>query len=194
MYRNGKLKAACHALGAVAFLLLTGSAHSASLLQETRVTRLNISPTSGLPEAEVPVPIYFESGGVTAGTLSLEITFPAKLLSFLKAEKSFLVEAAKGQIQADVQSDSRADQSTLKLTLSTPAGETPREFIPDGPIAYLTFRVAKEAPLDTEIVLAAKAGGVTTDDPPRPIPSIATSDGRILIKLVPLTACFFYMH
>ena len=137
----------------VAGLFLASSTEGALLLREQQEARLNISQASGLPEAEVPVSIYFASGGAAAGALSIEITFPAKLLSFVKAERSFMVEAAKAQIQADVESGAGGDKSTLKLTLSTPAGETPREFIPDGPIAYVTFKIAKEAPLDTEILL-----------------------------------------
>lgn len=178
---------------ALILLCVPGSLRSASFLQG-QGARLTLSQTSGLPEAEIPVPLYFASGGISTGALSLEITFPARLLSFVKVEKSFLVDAVKGQVEAKVESDAGNEKATLKVTFATPPGESPREFIPDGPIANISFRIAKEAPLGTEIILGMRATGVTTGDPPGKIDPIATPDGIVSVKSVPLTACFFYMH
>ena len=174
-------------------LVLLSAAVRGGALQEESEPRLSISPTSGLPEAEVPVPLYLYSGGAAIGALSIDIEFPDRLVSFVKADQTFLSESVRAELQTRVDPGVEEGWSILKLTLATPDGDKPREFIPDGPIAFLTFRISKEASLNGEIVFQSRASGTTVDDPPRQV-RIASAEGKLSVKSIPLTACFFYMH
>ncbi|MBI2822721.1 MAG: hypothetical protein HYX74_10895 [Acidobacteria bacterium] len=182
---------------ACGLLLLDSQAAPArgAALQEQGEPRISLSPAAGLPETSVTIPIYFWAGsGVTVASLSMEIQFPEKLVSFVAAERSFISELSNVDLRSEVGTEAGPESSILKLTLSTHAPENARDFIPEGPVASVTFRIAKDAPLSAEILLQGTASGMSGDNPSRPVESIAVTGGRILVEAVPLTACFFYMH
>ena len=173
---------------------LSAVPHARAQEKEGDTVRLTLSPSSGLPDSEVILPIYLWSGGASVGSLTVDITFPGRLVSFVKVERTFLSEMTGTQVQSEVAADSTEDASVLKLVLATPAGTPAREAIPDGPIAYLTFRVGKDTPLNTEVVLGLKAAGASADDPSRPLPPVAAPEGKITVQAAPVSGCFFYMH
>lgn len=161
-----------------------------------KLTRLTIGSSSALVESEVSLPLYFTAApGLKVGSLSAEIKFPSKLLSFVKAEKSGSSEAIGAQVKAEVSSELKgAGLSTLKLTISVPQDQWGRKALPDGVIAYLVFQLSKEAQADTEIVLQNKASALTAEEQPKRVEPVLAYEGKITVLGEPIISCFFYMH
>lgn len=158
-------------------------------------TLLTISPDAALPESEVRLSVYLKSAqGVKVGSIAMEINFPKRLLSFIKSERSYLSEALGANISAEVVDAEDEDKSKLKLEISAPAGKGGPKAIPDGPIAYIVFKISKDAQPNTEIVLENKAKAMTAEDSPKPVKPIVADNGKISVVPEIITSCFFYMH
>ncbi len=162
-----------------------------------KLTRLTIGSSSALVESEVSLPLYFTAApGLKVGSVSAEIKFPGKPLSFVKAEKSGSSGAIGAQVKAEVSSEPKEEGglSTLKLTISAPEEKATREALPDGVIAYLVFQLSKEAEADTEIVLQNKASALTAEEQPKRVEPVLAYEGKITVLGAPIISCFFYMH
>jgi hypothetical protein len=146
----------------------------------------------GPPGGIVAVPIQLsgvESGQI--GTLTLKLRFLSNKLTFTKVEVGGLGDSVGAVATAEMQR--RGDETLLEVTIATPEKEGARAPIPDGPIAQLMFKVAKDLKPETVIPLALQVTGGGTKAGAEPV-KVSARDGEIIVANPSVISCFFYMH
>ncbi|MBI4483340.1 MAG: hypothetical protein HY652_10675 [Acidobacteria bacterium] len=121
--------------------------------------------------------------------ISLEISFPGKLISFREAIKGSAAESAGAEIKTRLKdSGDNAEQSLLQVEMSA------TEAISQGELLKLAFEVAKDAAAYTVIKLKNSKQKVRSVD--GKTLEARGMDGVITVipPDVPLYGCFFYMH
>lgn len=160
--------------------------------QENASPRVNIAQSVGPPGGIVAVPIQLsgvESGQI--GKLTLTLRFPSNKLTFTKVEVGGLGDSV-GAV-GTTEMHRRGDETLLEVTITTPEKEGARAPIPDGPIAQLMFRVAKDLKPETVIPLTLQAAGVGTKAGAEPV-KVSARAGEIIVGNPSVISCFFYMH
>ena len=157
---------------------------------------LTVSSTEGPPQSEVLVQASLSTGhDVEVVSISVNITFPNKILFFAWAGKSGLAEGAGTEMKMEVETDTEdQDKSILRLTLSSTEERESYKALPEGPIAEIAFTISEDAQPGTQITLRSEASAMTTADPPKQREPITTEDGRISVIESLIFSCFFYMH
>ena len=119
----------------------------------------------------------------------MNITFPNRLVSFIRADKTGLIEVVGTGIKAEVETDAEdEDQSVLKLTLSSLEEGGFWKDLPESPIAEIAFIILDEAQPGTDFTLKNEAHVVAVEDPLKQIEPViaevvATLDDSL--ELVP---------
>ncbi len=167
--------------------LIPFSAHGMAQLQ------VDMGSAEGSPQSEVTLQLSL-SGSPQVGSVTLSITFPKDLLSFIMA-RSKLVEAAGANISAETKPHPYdARKEILEVTLSTIGSGGTRTVLPEGPLGEVIFVISVTAEPETEIALETKASALTVDDPPKLLDSVKTANGKISVVPSLIFSCFFYMH
>ena len=176
---------------ALALWLILAAASLGASAQEKAGARLTLSPGSGLPDSEVSLPLYLWDSGSTLSSVAVTLVFPGSALSFERAELTVVSEAVGAELK--IQGPASGPETTrVILEIGVPTKSTPGETLPDGPLAYLTFRIAKEAVLGGNIAVVLETKAVA--DPQKPAESLESPEALITVQSQPLTACYFYMH
>ena len=131
------------------------------------------------------------------GSISAAISFEGKAVSFLRADKGFLLDGVNGGIEAQLQKDSsNPNKSILHLEVST-RGEN-RKALREGLLLSLVFRVEADAVPETKVTLNfEKLSAATPDAPPKTIEPLVGQKGTIEVlkpESVPYVGCFFFTH
>jgi len=158
--------------------------------ESANVVRIDLGFDNTTPGGEVLVPIMLDvPRGVEVGRTVNEVTFPNGVVSFEQVKPGIAAEIAEARIEADLQRHpERADMSIVKVTVT--GG---REGISSGLLAFLVFRVSKDAPANV-ITLGNVPRAFTAGREPRPLSPVNGKDGEITVTAVALISCFFYMH
>ena len=158
-------------------------------------TTLTLSQSNGPPDANVTVPVYFVGAeGVRTGGIRLAVDFPSTSLAFVGVELSGLSEGLGVTLETGVEAGVDGEHATLHVGLSAAAEAGSPEPIPDGPLAYLVFKVSASTAPGTLIALVPAVTVTTLDSPPRPVEPVVAPDGQIVVSTPGISACFFYMH
>ena len=185
----------------LAFLLGTGEAGLASPAQAApaRGTRVSLGSVSAAPKGQVMVPLFLTPvpSETQVGSLSAAISFEGKAVSFLRADKGFLLDGVNGGIEAQLQKDSsNPNKSILQLEVTT-RGEN-RKALREGLLLSLVFRVEADAVPETNVTLNfEKLSAATPDAPPKAIEPLVGQKGTIEVlkpESVPYVGCFFFTH
>jgi hypothetical protein len=188
-------------LGVLAALVFIAAAPGRLSAQKDseKATRISLGAVSGAAKSQVMVPLFLTPypPEVPVGSISATIEYPSKGITFLKAEKSFLLDGVNGGFEAQAGKDPKdPGKSTIHIEVST-KGE-PRKALREGLALTLLFRIEPDAPSGTTVNLALQQAAATNlDAPPNPIQPIARKDGSIEIlkpESVPYTGCFFFSH
>ena len=164
-----------------------------------KTTLVSLGEVAGGPKSQVLVPVFLTpaSPETKVGRVSATITFNSKLVTFVRAEKGFLLEGADGAFKIDLQKDANhSDQSVLLVDVFT-QGEN-RKPLREGLILSLLIDVNEGTPAGTNIPLELEnvvASGL--DSPPQPIEPLTSKNGNIEVltpESVPYVACFFFTH
>lgn len=144
-------------------------------------------------ENKVSVPLTLKSGeNVRIGSITAEIIFPNKDLTFLEVKIGPLVKATDGVITSDVRVDPKEpEKSILKLLISVSKNSAAKA-IPAGLLSELVFKVSDTAK-DGTLKLPIRVSALDTDTPLKAV-EVDVSEGSITIEEVPIFGCFFYMH
>ena len=158
--------------------------------------RLTVGRTEGPPQSEVTVQAFLSADrNIKVASISMNITFPNRLVSFIRAERSGLIEVMETQMEVEVEVDAYdPNKSILKLTLSSLEEGGSGKALPEGPIAEIAFTISEEAQPGTEIVLKNEAHVVVAEDPLKQIEPVVAEDGAISVIVSLIFSCFFYMH
>jgi len=158
--------------------------------------RLTVGRTDGPPQSEVTVQAFLSADrNVKVALISMNITFPNRLVSFIRAEKTGLIEAVGTEMKVEVEADAYdPNKSILKLTLSTLEEGGSGKALPEGPIAEIAFMILDEAQPGTDITLKNEAHVVAAEDPLKQLEPVLAEDGVISVIESLIFSCFFYMH
>ncbi|MBI4455708.1 MAG: hypothetical protein HY644_07400 [Acidobacteria bacterium] len=163
--------------------------------QGGKATLLDLNSVTGLPGDRVTVAFKLDAPpGVNIGSVEGEISFPAKLVSFVGATRGPSSAAVKAQIKTEVKADpGDAEKKILKITVSSQTAQPPVKALPNGVMANLSFQIPQDAELGP-VSLGLKARAWTNDVPSKPVQSIVDINGKIHITKEGIISCFFYMH
>lgn len=163
--------------------------------------RLSMESQAGAPGTEVVVPLYV-SGllGAELRSISVEIEWVSKNLTFLKSARGIAPESVGARVRARVarviQDANNLEHSTL-LVEAAVVEENPDRGIPEGLLAYLTFQISPEAQ-PAEIGLRPKLQYAEQTGPPgRKLMRAEVEFGKVIVELSglpPYVICFFFTH
>lgn len=186
-------------VGIVCFLSGGDAGLAAPPQAAARATRLSLGTVSSPPRGHVIVPLFLTPGApeIQVGSISASIRFDSKSITFLRAEKGFLLDGVNGVLEAEVKQDSaNPNQSVIQLEVST-GGENRKAFR-EGLLLSLVFRVEAAAAPDTSVTLPlGNLTAATPETPPKPIAPLVGQTGTIEIlrpEAVPYVGCFFFTH
>jgi len=159
-------------------------------------TTVTLGAVSSPPKGQVMVPLFL-TPGAPVGSLSALIRFDRGALTFVRAEKGFLLDGASATFRAEVRDDgSTPGQSVIELQVSTSA-EAPRA-LREGLVLSLVFRVADSAtPESTTSLRIERLTAGSPEAPPKPVAPVVARDGSVEIlrqEAVPYVGCFFFTH
>ena len=181
-------------------ILVTGTEvlHSAQKGSE-KSTRVTLGNVSGPAKGKVMVPLYLTpaSEELRLGSISAAIGFDSKMVSFVRAESGFLLEAADGTFHAEVKKGAESSTHSVLLLEIATKGE-PQKPIKEGLVLTVAFQIAPDAAVGSKVNLdfeKLSAGDLST--PPKVIEPLSGQKGIIEILLpetLPYVACFFFSH
>ena len=132
----------------------------------------------------MPVTLVTNSEETKVERVTLQMSFPAKGLTFREATKGTALLSIDASIDAEVK-DSENGEKILQLEVSAPGA------MPQGTLVYLSFEIGHDIEPDTEIRMKnLKQSAQAVDGKALDTYGI---DGSITV-LTPAAPCFFYMH
>ncbi|HWP84661.1 MAG TPA: hypothetical protein VNN17_05695 [Terriglobia bacterium] len=183
--------------------LLFAAAPQASAPRAPLVSLAEIKGTSG---SSVLMPLSLAADPKRPlRSLTVDIEFVSKSLTFQKISRGIAAEVANADIQARIvkeQDDANGlKHVTLRVTASLP-DPPPASGLPDGLLAYLLFQIAPEAQSFTIKLTPVAVSGNDLSSPPQRVENIASQPGAVVIeslremydRLAPPLACFFFSH
>ena len=171
----------------------------AEIAAHAQVTVVSLGDVSGGVSSEVIVPVLLNPATTETrvGSISSTIGFDRKLVTFLRAEKGFLLDGVNGKFQTKVQENAaKPEKSSLQLEIAT-EGE-PRKALREGLVLSLIFKINADTPPNTMVPLRFEKLNVgSTDRPSQPIEPITSTPGSIEVlspESIPYVSCFFFTH
>jgi hypothetical protein len=153
---------------------------------------IRLRQTTAASGAALIAPVYLSAAPTAVGAVTVELEFPAAVLSFDKAERSGVTEALGVALTAEVKKGSGAQSRTLVFELSAIGAAGARKPLPEGAIAHLWFTVAHDAK-PGPIKIAARATAQSATDPSTRVP-VTVPPVVFTVSDGPVISCFFYMH
>jgi len=171
----------------------------AGIAAHAQVTVVSLGDVSGGVSSEVIVPVLLNPATTETrvGSISSTIGFDRKLVTFLRAEKGFLLDGVNGKFQTKVQENAaKPEKSSLQLEIAT-EGE-PRKALREGLVLSLIFKINADTPPNTMVPLRfEKVSAGSADTASQPIEPITSTPGSIEVlspESVPYVSCFFFTH
>ncbi len=162
-------------------------------------TTVTLGAVSSPPQGQVMIPVFLTPGSpdTQVGSFSAAIRFETNSLSFVRAEKGFLLDSVNATFHADVtQDDANPGQALVELEVST-GGEEPRP-LREGLVLSLVFRVEPDAQPDTTVTLPIdRISASTPGTPSAPVAPLLGREGTVEIlrqDAIPFVSCFFFTH
>ena len=189
---------------AAAILLLTFVSQSASAQKAApdampNATLISLGNVEGLPKSQVLIPVLLTPfpQELKIGEFKASIGFDSQWVTYLRAEKGFLLDGEGGVFQTDVQTDvGKPGHSVIHLTVTTKG--TPRQAIREGLVVTLAFRILESAPAATIVDVAlSDLNASDLSDPPKSIRPLTGKNGSITVlapEQNPYVPCFFFTH
>ncbi len=162
-------------------------------------TVISLGSGSGQAKSQVSVPLFLtpDPPSLQVGEISATITFNNKDVSFVKAEKGFLLDSAGAAFEVKSENDPKdPNKSILHLEVAT-KGE-PRQPLHDGLVLTLAFQIPAEASAGAKVDLVLeKVSANDLSAPPKAIAVLPGKNGTIEVMSkdqAPYVACFFFSH
>jgi hypothetical protein len=185
---------------AISVLILSAriaSAQESSGDEQVKATRVALGSVSGAVNAQVMVPVFVTPypSGASVGSVTATIEYANKGITFVKAEKSFLLDGVNGGIQVQNEKDAKNPaKSIMHLEVAT-KGE-PRKPLREGLLVTLLFRLEPDAPAGTKVDLTLTSAAATNLES-KPVQPLVSKSGSIEVlkpENTPYVGCFFFTH
>lgn len=163
--------------------------------------RIALGSQDGTPGVEVIVPLYYSPPrGVETRSLAVEIEWISQNLQFVRFARGISAESIGADVSGKVTETRRdsknIEHSNLRIEASV-VEQDPKRGIPEGLVAYLTFKISPEAkPFTIELrpkLLSARFIGT----PGQTFTQAETESGKVTVELPglpPYVTCFFFTH
>jgi hypothetical protein len=161
-------------------------------------TQVSLGNVSGAPKAQVMIPVFLTPvpASTQVGDVAATLTFDGKDVTFVKAEKSFLLDGVGATFEVKAVPADDSGKAILNLQVAT-KGE-PRRALREGLILTLVFRINEKANApETVKVNVENVSANTIDNPAKPIQPLLSKNGTIEVvkpESVPYVGCFFFSH
>ena len=131
------------------------------------------------------------------GEVKATIGFNNKVISFLRAEKGFLLDGVNAGFAADLAVDPKdSGHSQLSLTVATKGD--PRKALREGLLLTLVFHISGTAAAGLKIDVAIeKVSASDLSAPPKAIQPLTGNKGIVEVlppEQAPYVSCFFFTH
>lgn len=160
---------------------------------------ISLGAVSGTPGGQVTVPLMLTSSqaGSEIGGIETTVAFETKFVSFVRAEKGFLLDRVGGVIETrENKNPDQPNSSRLQLQVVTKG--QPRKGFVEGLILALLFDVKPNAIPGTVVPLKLQKVSLTDlSNPPKVLRETTGRDGSITVTTpedVPIMPCFFFAH
>lgn len=163
--------------------------------------RITLGSQTGMPGTNVVVPLYYTPArGVELRSLSVEIEWVSQNLQFVRSERGISAEMIGADVASKVTGTEKDAKSLERSRLRVDASvveENPRRGIPEGLLAYLTFKISTAAQpfaieLRPKLVSATTIGSLGGK-----ISKAELEAGAVRVELPglpPSVTCFFFTH
>lgn len=157
--------------------------------QTEPAVKLQLGNDIATPGEKVFLPVtLITTDDAQVAKVSLEISFPSDVLSFVEAVQGLASESAEAEVKVDLSRDgSQPREGILRVDVRS------SKAISQGVLVTLLFQLSKEAESDKVISLKSlKQAAQSVEGQPL---EARGSDGSItVVSEAPIMACFFYMH
>ena len=191
------LKQYAQALFLAAVVFMIGVSSASAQQASEKATRLALGAVSGGAKSQVMVPLFLTPYPPEAqvGDISADVVYPSKGFTFLRAEKSFLLDGVGGSFQAKAEPDAKdPNKSAIHLEVTT-KGE-PRKGFREGLILTLVFRIEPDAAVGKTVTLDLEKFTATNIEN-KPMQPLVSKKGTIQVvspEGLPYVGCFFFSH
>jgi hypothetical protein len=172
---------------------------SAAAFAQDETTHITLGTVSGLPKAEVLIPVMLTPfpSDLKVGEIKASISFDTQSVTFLRAEKSFLLDGVGAGFQSEQHPDpSKPGRTIVDITVATKG--SPRLALREGLVLTLLFRINENAAAGSTIEVAVvNPSASDLSDPPQPIKPVTGKNGGIEViapEQNPYVPCFFFTH
>jgi hypothetical protein len=175
------------------------SAQDLPPLPTPNATVVALGVVSSAPKGEVLVPLSVMPWprSIAVGSITATISFAGKDVTFLRAEKGFLLDGVKAEMRVEAQNDAR-DPNKMALNLEVATKGEPRKALREGLILTLVFKISEQAKPGTSVPLRFETVSATDlSEPPKAVAPLSAQRGVIEIvspDQIPYVACFFFTH
>lgn len=177
-------------------IIFTATSLSLFAQQSTpKGTLISLGNVSGAPKNQVMVPLFLTPvpSELAVGKITATIAYARNEVTFLRAEKSFLLDNIPSSLEAKTAKDpSDPSKSLVSVTI-----ETKGKPLHEGLVLTLFFRIAPNAITRTIPLEIQKASATKIGPPPKPVHPLLTKKGSIQIAkpaALPYAGCFFFTH
>jgi len=180
----------------------SGEAKPAGKEESSRtIARIALGAQTATSGVNVVIPLYYTPAeGEELRSITVEVEWVSKHLQFVRYQRGIASEMIGANVDAKVtgtHTDARSiEYSTLRIDVSV-AEEDPKRGLPEGLLAYLTFRISPEAQPFTIELRPVLISALDISAPANNIETVEMQNGKVSIELPglpPYVTCFFFTH
>ena len=165
------------------------------------IARIALGAQTATVGVNVVVPLYYTPAeGEELRSITVEVEWVSKHLQFVRYQRGIAAEMIGANVDAKVtgtRTDANSiERSTLRIDASV-VEEDPKRGLPEGLLAYLTFRVSPDAQAFAIELRPALVSALDISNPAKEITQAEMVNGKVSIELPglpPYVTCFFFTH
>ena len=165
------------------------------------IARIALGAQTATTGVNVVIPLYYTPAqGVELRSLSVELEWVSQHLRFVRHQRGIAAETIGADVDATLTGTrtdaSSIERSTLRIDASV-VEEDPKRGLPEGLLAYLTFRVSPDAQPFAIELRPALVSALDISNPAKTIAQAEMINGKVSIELPglpPYVTCFFFTH
>ena len=165
------------------------------------IPRIVLGAQTATPGVNVVIALYYTPAqGVELRSLVVEVEWVSKHLQFVRSQRGIAAEMIGANVDTKVTGTRTDSESLERTTLRIDASvveENPKRGLPEGLLAYLTFRVSSDAQPFAIELRPTLVSALDISSPARKIAEAEMENGKVSVELPglpPYVTCFFFTH